>query len=293
MTTSAWVEMLGGEVKYYMADGIKTRCLEAGTGEPLILLHGMGGHAEAYSRNIMPLARKFHVYAIDMIGHGCSDKAEIDYSIQDFVNHVKQFMDGVGIETAHLQGESLGGWISAWLAIEDPERVKSLVLNTSAGLKITEQPPEAEAKAVERLKKLTSEAIAEPTRESVRHRLEWLFLDPKSSLTEELLEIRYQIYKQPETQSAMRRIVSQITGGGRQQYMLTPDRLSQIKMPTLILWTKHNPTTPWQVAEQAHKLISGSRFHVMDGCGHWPQWEQPQEFNRLLLDFLSNREPQD
>ena len=62
----------------------------------------------------------------------------------------------------------------------------------------------------------------------------WLFVD---------LEIRYQIYKQPETQSAMRRIVSQITGGGRQQYMLTPDRLSQIKMPTLILWTKHNPTT--------------------------------------------------
>lgn len=279
--------MLGGEVKYYMAGGVRTRCLEAGTGEPLVLLHGMGGHAEAYIKNIMPLAEKFHVYAIDMIGHGFSDKPEITYSIEAFANHVKQFLDSAGIQTAHVQGESLGGWTAAWFAIQSPERVKSLVLNTSAGLKLTDQPPEAEAKAVERLRKLSNEAIADPSRESVRQRLEWLFLDPQSNVTDELVEIRYQIYRQPEMKRAMQMIVDQMTGEARQNYMLTPDRLRRIKMPTLILWTRHNPTTPWQVAEQAHKLISGSKFHVVDGCGHWPQWERAEEFNGLLLDFLT------
>lgn len=286
MTSTAWIAMLGGEVRYYMAGGIRTRCLEAGSGEPLILLHGMGGHAEAYIKNIIPLSERFHVYAIDMIGHGFTDKPEIDYSITDFMNHVRQFMDAIGVKKAHIQGESLGGWISAWLAIESPEKVNRLVLNTAAGLKITEQPPDAEAEAIARLRRLTSEAITNPTRESVKRRLEWLFLDPKKSVTDELVEIRYRIYSQPETQRAMQKIVNQMTGEARQKYMLTPDRLKQIKAKTLILWTRHNPTTPWQVAEQAHKLIPGSGFHVIDDCGHWPQWENPDEFNSILIDFL-------
>ncbi len=287
MSMSAWVEMLGGEITYFDAGGIRTRCLHAGSGEPLVLLHGMGGHAEAYIKNIIPLSSRFHVYAIDMVGHGYTDKPEINYYVPDFADHVLKFLEAAGAEKAHLQGESLGGWVAAWIAIEHPEKLLSLILNTNAGLKLADQPPEAEAQAVERLRKLTKEAAGEPTRESVRRRLEWLFLDSKTSLTDELVEIRYRIYKQPETQRAMQRIVDATTGDGRKPYMLTRDRLSQIKAPTMIVWTRHNPTTPWQVGEQAHGIIRGSTFHVMEDCGHWPQWEQPEEFNRLMLDFLS------
>jgi pimeloyl-ACP methyl ester carboxylesterase len=286
MGNSAWVDMLGGEVCYFDAKGIRTRCLHAGSGPPLVLLHGMGGHAEAYLKNILPLAQSFHVYAIDMVGHGFTDKPEIDYAIPDFVDHVIRFLNGAGLERVHLQGESLGGWISAWLTIDHPERVLSLTLNTSAGLKLTEQPPEAEARAVERLRNLTREAVAEPTRESVRRRLEWLFLKPEEQVTEELVEIRYQIYRRPDTRQAMKRIVEEMTGGGRLKYMLTADRLRRITVPTQILWSEHNPTTPWQVAEQAHQIIPGSRFHVIKDCGHWPQWEQAEEFNSHMTDFL-------
>ncbi len=288
MSSSAWVDMLGGEVCYFDAGGIRTRCLHAGSGEPLILLHGMGGHAEAYIKNIMPLAAKCHVYAIDMVGHGLTGKPAINYAVPDFVDHVLKFIKAIGAEKVHIQGESLGGWVSAWLAMEHPEKVRSLILNTSAGLQLTEQPPEAEAQAVERLRKLTKDAAAEPTRESVRRRLEWLFLDPKKNVTDELVEIRYAIYKQPETQRAMQTIVEQMTGGGRKPYMLTRDRLARIKAPTMIVWTRHNPTTPWQVGEMAHGIIAGSQFHVMDDCGHWPQWEQADVFNKLMLDFLSS-----
>lgn len=286
MAISAWVEMLGAEVNFFDAQGIRTRCLHAGSGPPLVLLHGMGGHAEAYLKNILPLAEQFHVYAIDMIGHGLTDKPDIDYTISDFVDHVNRFLNGAGIERAHIQGESLGGWVSAWLTIEHPERVLSLTLNTSAGLKLAEQPAEAEARAVERLRNLTREAVADPTRESVRRRLEWLFLKPEDHVTDELVEIRYQIYRRPDTRHAMKRIVEQMTGDGRKKYMLTAERLRRITVPTQILWSEHNPTTPWQVAEQAHRLIPGSRFHVIKDCGHWPQWEKAEEFNGLMMDFL-------
>ena len=161
MSFSAWVEMLGGEVCYYDAGGIRTRCLHAGSGEPLILLHGMGGHAEAYFKNIVPLASRFHVYAIDMIGHGYTDKPEIRYGIPEFVDHVRKFLKAIGAKQAHIEGESLGGWVAAWLAIEYPEEVMSLILNTNAGLKITDRSPEAEAQAVVRLQKLTREAMAD------------------------------------------------------------------------------------------------------------------------------------
>jgi pimeloyl-ACP methyl ester carboxylesterase len=246
----------------------------------------MGGHAEAYLKNILPLAQKFHVYAIDLVGHGLTDKPEIDYTIPDFVDHVSRFLDGAGIGRAHIQGESLGGWISAWLTIEHPDQVLSLTLNTSAGLKLTEQPPEAEARAVERLRNLTREAVAEPTRESVRRRLEWLFLKPEEQVTDELVEIRYQIYRRPDTQHAMKKIVEQMTGDGRKKYVLTAEQLRRIHTPTLILWSEHNPTTPWQVAERAHQIIAGSRFHVIKECGHWPQWEKADEFNSRMTDFL-------
>ncbi len=285
MFTSAWLEMLGGEVCYFDAGGIRTRALHAGRGEPLILLHGMGGHAEAYIKNVLPLAARFHVYAIDMIGHGYTAKPDVSYLIPDFVDHVLKFLDAIGAQKAHLSGESLGGWVSAWLTIEHPERVASLTLNTSAGMKLTEQPPEAEAQAIERLRKLTKEAAAETTRESVRRRLEWLFLDPRANVTDELVEIRYQIYRQPDSQRALQRIVSHI-GHGMNAYMLTRERLSRIKVPTIIIWTRHNPTTPWQVGEIAHNVISGSKFLVMDECGHWPQWEQSEVFNKFVLESI-------
>ena len=285
--TSAWIEMLGGEVTYYDAGGIRTRCLHAGSGEPLILLHGMGGHAEAYLKNILPLSARLHVYAIDLLGHGYTDKPAIKYTVPDFVNHVLNFMKAIGAAKAHIEGESLGGWVSAWLAMEHPEKALTLTLNTNAGLRLTEQAPEAEAQAVERLRKLTREAAADPTRESVRRRLEWLFLDPQRNVTEELVEIRYQIYRRADTRRAMETIVEYMTGESRVPYFLTRERLARIKAPTMIVWSRHNPSTPWQVGEMAHHVIGGSTFHVLEHSGHWPQWEQAAEFNQLMLDFVS------
>jgi len=114
--------------RYYDAAGIRTRCFEKGEGKPVILLHGGGGHAETWVRNLIPLSEKFRVLAIDYLGHGYTDKPKITYSLDAFSKHLLDFMDAAGIKKAHLVGESQGGQISVLTAYEHPERVDKLGL---------------------------------------------------------------------------------------------------------------------------------------------------------------------
>src|SRR5713226_1540231 len=114
-TRSIWTDLLGATVSYYDAQGMRTRCIEAGDGDPLIMLHGSGGHAEAYSRNVVPLGEQFHVYAIDCAGHGYTDKHPTLSGTAGIADHVLRFMDAEGIGQANLAGESMGGATSAKL----------------------------------------------------------------------------------------------------------------------------------------------------------------------------------
>jgi pimeloyl-ACP methyl ester carboxylesterase len=277
--------MLGGQIRYVLAGAVRTRVLEAGSGDPLVLLHGGGGHAESYIRNIIPLSAKFHVYAPDMLGHGFTDAPDVPYTIADLADHLSDLLDAVGAKKAHLLGESLGGWVAAWLALHKPEKVNKLILVTSAGLKLTETLSQQEVEGLARLRNLTDEAFQNVTRESVRKRLEWLFHD-SSLVPDELVEVRYRIYSQPTIQRAIPKIIRQSASEAREPFLLTREKLAQIHAPTLILWTRHNPTTPWQIAEQAHRLIEGSQFFIMEDCAHWPQYEKAEQFNRLVSDFL-------
>lgn len=283
--STAWLDLMGKTFSqtFYQAGGIKTRCLEAGSGEPLILLHGGGGYAEAYLQNLIPLSEHFHVYAIDMLGHGFTDAPDVDYGIPLFVEHVKNFMDGAGIERAHISGESWGGWVTAWLAITHPERVKKLMLNTTAG--IHETGTERTGEMVARNRALGQNL----NRETVRKRLEWLFYKPED-VTEEMVDIRFQIYSQPDVLRAVVRTIDWAMNEEHIPYRLTPEKLQLITAPTCVVWTRHNPGTTLEAAEE--KLIKPMPhwdFQVMEDCGHWPQWEQPEEFNRLVVDFFGSR----
>ncbi len=285
-----WVDLLGAEVRYYDAKGIRTRAIEAGSGDPLIMLHGSGGHAEAYARNVLPLSEHFHVYAIDMAGHGFSDQHPSEPGSAGIADQVIRFMDALGIESAHLAGESLGGAVSAKLALEQANRVKKVVYITGAGLVMGEEADRLAAPGREAFQRLSAAASANPTRQTVRERLGWLFADPEKSITDELTEVRYRIYSRRAAEGSVASPGASRPagggGGGGVGVSLTPERLREIKAPFFFLWTDHNPSTPWQVAEMAHKQMPGSRFHVIKHAGHWPQYEQPEEFNRLVIDFL-------
>lgn len=278
-----WPELASGEftLKYVKAGPIRTRCLEAGKGESLILLHGSGGHLETYTRNILPLAEKCRVFAFDMIGHGYTDHPDHDYEMPHYVRHVLDFMDAMGINKAHISGESLGGWVAVKLAAAHPDRVTRLVLNTCGGLT-------ADPAVMTRLRDLSIKAVASATCETVRTRLEWLMHD-KKTVTDDLVESRYRIYTQPGFVKAMEHIMCLQIMDIRQRNLLTEEDLRRIKAPTLVIWTSHDPTGAVEVGERLARTIADATLVVMQNCGHWPQFEDAPLFNRLTLDFLAGK----
>lgn len=284
MTRSFWQDFSAGSFTqgYLDADGIRTRYLRTGDSRkpPLILLHGTGGHAECYSRNLLAHGEHFDTWAIDLIGHGYSDKPNHPYEIPTYVEHVRAVMDTLGFERAHLSGESLGGWVVARFALTYPERTGRIVLNTTGGA--TMNPA-----VMERIKTLTMAAVRQPDWDTVKARLEWLMADP-ATVTDDLIACRQAIYKAPGMLEAMPHILCLQEPDIRQRNNLVDDEWRAIKAPTLVLWTDKDPTAAAEVGERLASLIPSAEFALMKACGHWPQFEDPATFNALHLRFLRN-----
>ncbi|QXF36217.1 alpha/beta hydrolase [Photorhabdus luminescens] len=279
---SLWSAIASGEIHLHHLDvkGIKTRVLEAGNGPILIFLHGIAGHLEAYMRNILPHAAHFRVLAIDMLGHGFTDKPVRSYEIIDYVEHLRDLIETLNLKKIHLSGESLGGWVAARFAAKYPQYIHRLVLNTAGGMI-------ADPNVMERLRTLSLNAVKNPDREATRKRLEFLMEDP-AMVAEDLVEARFAIYRQPGMLSAMENIMCLQDMETRSRNLLTEDELAKIQAETLVLWTTHDPTAAVSVGQRLAGLIKNSRFVVMEKCGHWPQYEDPDTFNRLHIDFLLN-----
>lgn len=282
---SIWTDLtcVPFEQGYLDADGIRTRYLASGDKDKplLILIHGTGGHAEAYSRNLAAHAEHFRTYAIDLVGHGWSDKPLLAYEIADYARHVVAVIKALGHEKAHVSGESLGGWVAGWLGIYHPECVDRLVLNTAGGW--TAYP-----EVMERIKRLTMEAANDPSPERIRTRLEFLMHD-KSKVNDDLVEVRRAIYAQPGYPEIMKRILCLQEMEIRRRNMFSAEDSAKIRAPTLVLWTSHDPTAAPEEGRKIAEMIPGASFVVMNECGHWPQFEDADTFNRIHLDFLLNR----
>jgi 2-hydroxy-6-oxonona-2,4-dienedioate hydrolase len=282
MTTrvTIWGELIGLPIRQYyvQAGGIRTRVLEGGDGPALVFIHGTGGHLEAYARNFAGLTPYFRMITYDMVGHGYSEKPDRPYTPDYLAEHLIGLLDALGIERAHLSGESLGGWVAAWAAAHFPERVDRLILNTPGN--ITNKPD-----VMQRVKESSLKAVREASYETVRARLEWLFYD-KSQVTDELVAIRFRIYTQPGFERAMENIVAVQDWEIRKQYAWSPSWCNKIRARTLLLWTDHDPTGGLDEAELLLEWIPGSRLHVIRDAGHWPQWEKPEEFNEVHRSFL-------
>ncbi|MBB3933306.1 2-hydroxy-6-oxonona-2,4-dienedioate hydrolase [Kaistia hirudinis] len=281
---SIWRDLQGVSFSqgFLDAGGIRTRYLHAGrTGAPpLLLLHGVGGHAEAYIRNLASHGEHFDVWAIDLIGHGWTDKKAEDREIRHYVDHVLRLLDTLGFEKASISGESLGGWVASRIAADHPERVDRLVLNTAGG-------SQADPVVMERIKTLSMRAASEPSWEFIRARVEWLMAD-KSKAYDDLVACRQAIYAQPGMAEAMKHNMVLQDMETRKRNLIYPADYARIKAPTLVLWTSDDPTADVSEGRRIASMIPGALFTVMAGCGHWPQFEDPETFNRIHLAFLKN-----
>ncbi|MBV7292270.1 alpha/beta fold hydrolase [Corynebacterium sp. TAE3-ERU16] len=283
--TSTWDDLAEVEFDqgYIEAGGYRTRYLHAGTPDKptLFMLHGITGHAEAYARNLAAHAEHFNVYAIDFIGHGYSTKPEHPLEIKHYIGQVLAIMDELGVEKAHFSGESLGGWTTARLAQQHPERVERIVLNTMGGTM-------ANPKVMERLLTLSTEAAEDPSWERVKARLEWLMADP-TMVTDDLIRTRQRIFEQDDWKMACEMNMALQNPEIRRRNMLSDDDLRQIQAPALVLWTTKDPSGPVDEGRRISELIPNGQLAVMENCGHWPQYEDTETFNRIQLDFLLDR----
>lgn len=282
---SLWLDMVGTEIRYVETPTYgRIRIAEAGPkGAPVILFqHGIGGHLEAYCKNLIPLSDQFHCIAFDYVGHALSNRKAMDYSPKVLADQVRELMDVLGIQKAHLSGESLGGWVSGYFALQFPERVNKLMLNTGAGIPIVSEKGRADmADLMERSKKA---AGAAPTFEMVKHRIEWLIHpDNHHLVTDELVHLRLYYYLMPEGRDVTPRVNQMLP---RHDEYLLP--LEQISHETMMLWTRNNPIHDLECAEAAVKRLPNGRLYVMEADGaHWPQYEAPEEFNRVAREFFA------
>jgi 2-hydroxy-6-oxonona-2,4-dienedioate hydrolase len=270
---------------YIDAGGIRTRSITAGSGPVLIFLHGTGGHAEAYVRNIEAHARHFTVHAIDMVGHGYSDMPAIDYSPQHYVDHLLAFIDAIGAAKVSISGESLGAQVAAWFALQHPARVDKIVMNTGMLL-----PPDEDGKKdLSDLLERSRKASGSPDRDTIRTRLRWL-VHKDHSVTEELITARKLIYDQPGRAAVIRQIAEQSIGAlldpAVAEKWNNPKLLRELSVPTLVLWTRYNPGQLVPLAEEGAALIPNAELVVLEHSAHWPQWEEADEFNRVHIEFL-------
>jgi pimeloyl-ACP methyl ester carboxylesterase len=279
------VNLLGCEVRY-RGRKFSTRTIEAGTGKPLILIHGIGGHAEAYSRNLKRLGAERRAIAIDLLWHGFSSKPPLRLPmIPAFGEQVIDLLDSLEIERAAIEGESLGGWVTLWLARNHPERLDKIILNTTAGVRFdTGAVKEDEAGGIRALRDRSIAALSNPTPETVRRRLEWLMASP-DRVTNDLVEVRHAIYNTPEIQSSLLRLFeAAFTPDGDERF--DESMLAQIDVPTLVFWADKNPGVGADGGERLAASIPHAQYYCAADAAHWPQWEKPEEHDRVVLDFL-------
>lgn len=285
---SLWLDMLGTEIRFVQTKNFgRIRIAEAGNkdAETILFQHGINGHLEAYAKNLIALSKEFHVIAFDYVGHGLSDKPEIEYTPPLLAEQLGELMDALGLASAHLSGESLGGWVSAIFAAKYPQRVTKLMLNTAGGLPVVSAKGKADLQNLIALNERNVNNV--PTEASVRARLEWLMHERNRHLVnDELLGLRLNIYLRPETR-AVAPIINRIIN--RHDEFLIP--LEKLHCPTLFLWTVDNPIHDLETARASVVRVPGSELYVMKGdSAHWPQYEVPEEFNAVTAAFF--RTPQ-
>jgi pimeloyl-ACP methyl ester carboxylesterase len=281
---SLWQDFLGSTTHYVdTASFGRIRVVEAGPADaPAILFqHGIGGHLEAYSKNLVALSDQFRCIAFDYVGHALSSRIAMEYTPPVLAEQVRELMDAMGIERAHLSGESLGGWVSGFFAAKYPQRVLKLMLNTGAGIPIVSEKGRADMlDLMERSKKAAGVA---PSYEMVKHRIAWLIHpDNHHLVTDELINLRLHFYRMPEGCEVTPMVNRMLP---RHDEFLLP--LEQLAVPTMLLWTRDNPIHDLECARAAAARIPGAELYVMAADGaHWPQYEAPEEFNRVARRFF-------
>ncbi|MBP9933552.1 MAG: alpha/beta fold hydrolase [Chitinophagaceae bacterium] len=249
-------------MQYEIKQSGKFKYVEEGSGQSLVLLHGLFGALSNFKDLIDYFKEKYTVY-IPMLP--LYDLTNLDTSVSGLAKHVARFIEHKGLQNVHLLGNSLGGHIALVYALKHPEKVKTITLTGSSGLfenGMGETYPKRGDK------------------DYIRKKVELTFYDPNSATTELVDEV----YNIVNNRLKAVKIIYLAKSAIRHHL---GEELQNIKQPVCLIWGKNDTITPPMVAHEFEKLLPNSELHWIDKCGHAPMMEVPKEFNQLLSEFLS------
>ena len=276
--------------KYIKIDSINTCYWAEGEGSPVVLLHGMGGSAAGWLPSLGAFESQHRIYAPDLIGHGRTAKLDSDSGgFSDLVKFVHDFMTELKIDRAHIVGHSMGGAIALRFAMDHPERIGKMVLASSGGLgreitplfRIMSIPVIGEILAA-----LNATSDVKKFGDNVRKGSK----NP-AKITDELIEILFRIEQKPgQYKTTLKFLREGVNFLGQRPGYIGPilQGLPSLDLPILLIWGRQDDLVPFAHGEFAVKKLPTARLEVLDACGHVPMFDQPEIFNRLVLEFLKD-----
>jgi len=266
--------------KYAMARDVKIHYNEVGTGDvTIICLHGAGPGATSwgnFSSNIEAFAKDHRVLLVDMPQYGKSAKIAIEYpKLTNIARILRDFMDAIGLQKAHIVGNSFGGQVALKTAIDYPERVGHVVMIGSAPVhhSLFSPMPVEGVKLIDGYYKEDG-----PTPAKMKKILQTLVYD-SSHLTDEVVQARYEASIDPEIVrvNLLPRVAKQVLN----------DEFGAVKSPTLVVWGMDDRAGALDVGLLMTRSIPNAQMHIFNKCGHWAQVEHAAAFNQLVLDFIA------
>ena len=274
---------LGLASKVVQLDSGTMHLFEGGWGAPVLLIHGFGmGALETWEKQADAFVDRFHLLAPDLFWFGESlptDTAGMT-SAAEQADAMAEFLRVADIEKTHVVGVSFGGFVALQLALRHPEMVDRLVLVDAAGLEPTGEERATVRANFDGIDDICQMIIPKDA-ETLRRFLTKLFYKPRFLpllAMRQLLEDEF--WKNKE---AKERICRKLTSGG----MLGPGDLGAVRVPTLLLWGRHDPLLLPSIGERMARAIPGARLVFLVESGHLPMMEEPKRFNQVVLDFLS------
>jgi pimeloyl-ACP methyl ester carboxylesterase len=275
------------ELKYLDMHGERIAYLDEGSGEAIVLLHGLAGSSETWRSLIGPLSRKYRVVAPDLLGHGNSTKPRTDYSLGALSVLIRDVLDELGITRATFVGHSLGGGIAMQFVYQHPDYVQRLVLINSGGLG-------PDVGMLLRLASLPGAELVLPIIAAKR------LLDPgervwslmrkagiESPRGEEMWRHYRSLSDGPTRQAFLRTVRGVIDHRG--QAVSALNRLNtRMNFPVMAIWGDRDAMIPVAHAYAAQQIRPDVRVEVLTDVGHFPHAERPGEVAELIEDFIAS-----
>jgi pimeloyl-ACP methyl ester carboxylesterase len=260
----------GIDSRYTQVGGYRVHYYEGGEGPPLVFVHGLGAEALNWVPAMLDLRGQFHVYAIDLLGHGDSVRPDIAYSIEQQSEMLQQFLTTQNIKSADVVGVSMGGWIALKLAIDHPDMINRLVVADAAGLKFQTN--------------ITVKNFLPATPEE--------FSAFMTMLTPRHYSVPYPLrrdflHRVAEHAWITRRIFSSFL-----TYQDVLDgKLQGVKAPVLVIWGKEEKLIPLSVGEEMNQQLPNSSLLVCSDSGHLAVYECWNKLEPEVESFLASPKP--